>query len=231
MFMKGDFHVHSTASDGELSPRDIIITAKKRGIDIISLADHNSTDGIEEAVKAGKEFGVAVIPGVELSTRYKNESIHILGYFTNESYKDSDFQEVLKLVRSDKIKKARSILRSLMNTNATGDALTVVEGIFLLKAFEAAAVLAHPVRINKKYLTEILNMPFDGIEAKYCINSDFDTSYFINKAQECFTFYTCGSDFHTDKSRDTKHCFIGEPCLNSAEIQLFLKKSGVIVYC
>ncbi|KAJ49231.1 PHP domain-containing protein, partial [Clostridium tetanomorphum DSM 665] len=70
MLMRGDLHIHSNASDGSLSPRQIIKLAKSRGIDTIAIADHNSVDGLTKASEAGKEYGVSVIPAVELSTRF-----------------------------------------------------------------------------------------------------------------------------------------------------------------
>lgn len=81
MYTKGDFHIHSTESDGELKPGEIILLAKERKIDIIALTDHNTVSGNKQAIKVGKIHGVKVIPGIELSTRYKGNRVHILGYF------------------------------------------------------------------------------------------------------------------------------------------------------
>lgn len=229
MLTNGDFHIHSTASDGDLSPREIIIAAKERGIDTIAITDHNTTNGIKEAAEAGKQYGVSVIPAIELSTRYNHNSIHILGYFKNIIYTDSTFEELIKLVKTHRIKKARNILRSFIEIEHSGDYLSVYEGLYLLKTFGASVVLAHPMRINPKYLNEILNIPFDGIEAKYSKTSYTDTSYFINIASTRFSFYTGGSDFHTNNKKDIKHSLIGEPSLNSEEIQIFLERSGAML--
>lgn len=229
MLTKGDFHIHSTASDGELTPREIIITAKERGIDTIAITDHNTTNGIKEATSAGMQYGVSVIPGIELSTRYKNNSIHLLGYFKNILFTDCTFEELIKLVKAHRFKKARNILKDFIQTESSGDYLSVYEGLYLLRAFGASVVLAHPMRINQKYLNEILNIPFDGIEAKYSRTSSEDTSYFINIALLRFSFYTGGSDFHTNNIKDIKHSLIGEPYLNSSEIEIFLKKSGALL--
>lgn len=229
MLNKGDFHIHSTASDGDLSPSEIILAAKKGGIDTIAITDHNTTNGIKEAAYAGKQYGVSVIPAIELSTRYNNESIHLLGYFKNILYTDCIFEELIKLLKAHKIKKARDILRSFITIEPSGDYLSVYEGLYLLRTFGASVVLAHPMRISQKHLNEILEIPFDGIEAKYCRTSYNDTSYFINIASVHFSFYTGGSDFHTNNIKDIKHSIIGEPFLNSSEIEIFLKKSGAIL--
>ena len=226
MLTKGDFHIHSTASDGELSPKEIILNAKDRGIDTIAITDHNSVSGIKGAVEAGKIYGVSVVPAVELSTRYNHESIHILGYFKNNQYNNNTFQEILKLVKTHHTEKIRTILSKGAKLEASGGHLSVTEGITLLRVFGAAVVLAHPVRINSKYIDEILKFPFDGIEARYCRSSANDTIKFINIALSKFSFYTAGSDFHTSNRKDTKHSLIGDPHLNSAEIKVFLKKSG-----
>ncbi|MDO6354311.1 PHP domain-containing protein [Caloramator sp. CAR-1] len=81
MLNKGDFHIHSNASDGKYSPTEIIIISKINKIDVISIADHNTTAGISEAVEAGRNYGVSVVPAVELSTKFNCESVHLLGYF------------------------------------------------------------------------------------------------------------------------------------------------------
>lgn len=229
MLTKGDFHIHSTASDGDLSPSEIILAAKKIGIDTIALADHNTTNGIKEAADAGGQLGISVIPAIELSTRYNHESIHLLGYFKNMMYTDSTFEDLIKLVKIHRIKKARKILKNFIETEPFGDYLSVYEGLSLLRSFGAAVVLAHPMRIKQKYLNEILNVPFDGIEAKYSKTNHKDTCYFINIASARFSFYTAGSDFHTNKIKDIKHSLIGEPHLNSSEIDMFLKASGAIL--
>lgn len=229
MLMRGDFHIHSTASDGSLNPRQIVRLAKSGGIDTIAITDHNSVDGVTEASEAGKEYGVSVIPAVELSTRFNNESIHVLGYFTNKKFNNTDFKQILKLVKNHKAQKLRRLLMLFPKHRTPNKYLSTSEGINILRAFGAAVVLAHPVRISEKNLVDVLNMPFDGIEAKYCRNTAYDTNHLINIALKKFSFYTGGSDFHTNKVRDNKHSLIGEPYLDSNEIKRFLKNSGALV--
>ncbi|NDV18172.1 PHP domain-containing protein [Pseudodesulfovibrio sp. JC047] len=65
--MSIDLHTHSTASDGTLSPRELIKLAKETGLDAIAITDHDTLQGIPEAMEAGREFGIEVIPGAELS--------------------------------------------------------------------------------------------------------------------------------------------------------------------
>lgn len=76
-----DLHVHSSASDGTLSPADVVRLAASRNVRCIGLTDHDTTQGIDEAVDAGKAAGVEVIPGIELSTSVDSGELHMLGYF------------------------------------------------------------------------------------------------------------------------------------------------------
>lgn len=84
-----DLHVHSNASDGTLTPSELVSLAKESKVTAFALTDHDSIDGIEEALHAGAELGVEVIPGVELSCSYNEEEIHIVGLYID--YKDKEF--------------------------------------------------------------------------------------------------------------------------------------------
>ncbi|MCD3297307.1 PHP domain-containing protein, partial [Clostridium botulinum] len=106
MYKKGDFHLHTTASDGKLSPTELVTLAKNDGFDIISITDHDNTFGLEEAIVSGTKLGIKIIPGIELSTRYNGESIHVLGYFKDDSYKNSLFQNYLKEIQDFRILRA-----------------------------------------------------------------------------------------------------------------------------
>lgn len=89
-----DLHVHSTASDGTCSPAELVILAKEAGLEAFALTDHDSIDGIEEALEAGKKLGMEVVPGVELSCNYNDEEIHVVGLYID--YKNQEFVEHLK---------------------------------------------------------------------------------------------------------------------------------------
>lgn len=74
-----DLHLHSTASDGVLSPTQVVAAARREGVAVIALTDHDSIDGIEEARAAAATANVSLIPGVELSAHHDNREVHILG--------------------------------------------------------------------------------------------------------------------------------------------------------
>lgn len=74
-----DLHVHSNCSDGTYSPGELVQYAAKKGLRAFALTDHDTTDGIGEAVAEGLRRGVEVVPGIELSTNYWGKDIHIVG--------------------------------------------------------------------------------------------------------------------------------------------------------
>lgn len=113
MYFKGDFHTHSNESDGRLSPAELIKSAKLNDIDIMALTDHDTTNGIESALSEGKKLNVRVIPGIELSTAHNNESIHILAYFKDDTYKQQSFQDFLKDMKDYRINRAEKIVSRL----------------------------------------------------------------------------------------------------------------------
>ncbi|HID0854226.1 PHP domain-containing protein [Clostridium botulinum] len=113
MYIKGDFHTHTSASDGKYSSKELIYLAKKEGLDIISITDHDTTDGIEEALFYGKKLNIKVIPGIELSTTYNNCSIHVLGYFKGNNYKNNLIQSFQKHKKEYRKRRANEIVDKL----------------------------------------------------------------------------------------------------------------------
>lgn len=113
LYKKGDFHLHTTASDGNLFPSKLVCMAKQEGVDIISITDHDTLSGIDEALKEGKKIGIKVIPGIELSTLYESKSIHILGYFKDISHISPKFKNFLKEMNLYRINRAKKIVNNL----------------------------------------------------------------------------------------------------------------------
>ncbi|MCX6007382.1 MAG: PHP domain-containing protein [Chloroflexi bacterium] len=80
--MKYDLHLHTTASDGRLTPTELVKLAGVRGLKIIAITDHDSVGGVDEALKeALNEPHVTIIPGVEINTDLATGELHVLGYF------------------------------------------------------------------------------------------------------------------------------------------------------
>lgn len=78
-----DLHTHTTYSDGMYTPRELTRLAAKKGLTAIAVTDHDTIDGVEEALLAGRECGVEVIPGVEISAKHSSGCLHILGYYVD----------------------------------------------------------------------------------------------------------------------------------------------------
>ena len=110
MIYKADLHTHSTASDGQYTPRELAGLVKKRGAEVWALTDHDNLDGLEEAVSAGGALGLRVLRGVELSAdEYLN--LHILGYDFSISMLET-WIESLKKGRDDRKYRIRDFLRA-----------------------------------------------------------------------------------------------------------------------
>lgn len=90
-----DLHTHSLKSDGSMTPTEVVEEAKRAGLAAIALSDHDTVDGVREAVEAGMKLGVEVIPAIEFSVKSKTET-HILGYFID--IENPDLLETLKEV-------------------------------------------------------------------------------------------------------------------------------------
>jgi predicted metal-dependent phosphoesterase TrpH len=76
-------------SDGTLSPTEVVKLAKEAGLTAIALTDHDTIDGVSEAIEAGEKYGVKVVPGIEISAEYKGGDLHILGL--NVDYHNEEF--------------------------------------------------------------------------------------------------------------------------------------------
>jgi predicted metal-dependent phosphoesterase TrpH len=113
MNLKLDLHCHTTASDGRLSPSEVIDLAIKQNINYLAITDHDTTLGIDVALTEAQNRNITVIPGIELSTYHNNESIHILGYFKDDKYKNDDFQKFLKDMKDYREVRAKKIVEGL----------------------------------------------------------------------------------------------------------------------
>ena len=117
-----DLHVHSSVSDGALSPREVVRLAGEVGLKAIALTDHDTVAGVAEALAASKEFGVEVIPGVEISTEIANGACHVLGYFVDHI--NAPLGEILEAAREGRRIRNLKILERL---NQIGFKLTMDE--------------------------------------------------------------------------------------------------------
>jgi predicted metal-dependent phosphoesterase TrpH len=107
-----DLHTHTTASDGTFSPAENILRAVEKGLKAIAITDHDTINGIEEGLaEAAKHEDIECIPGIEISTLYNGQDIHVLGYFIN--YKDEEFLSSLQKLQSVRDQRNRLIIKNL----------------------------------------------------------------------------------------------------------------------
>lgn len=111
--IKVDLHTHSTCSDGLLTPEEVVERAYKKSVKYLALTDHDTVKGLDIAKKKAKALGINFIPGIELSTDYNGESIHILGFFKDESYKNQEFLNFLKSLKEKRDLRAIKIIEKL----------------------------------------------------------------------------------------------------------------------
>jgi predicted metal-dependent phosphoesterase TrpH len=98
-----DLHAHTTASDGTLSPAELVDLAEQAGLKALAVTDHDTLDGLPEALARGKEISIEVIPGVEISAEFKPGTMHILGYLIDyQSGPLADKLERLQQARRDR---------------------------------------------------------------------------------------------------------------------------------
>ena len=106
-----DLHTHTTASDGSLSPRSLLLAAWRAGVGTIGITDHDHVGAVDEAKETGEQLSIEVIPGVELSAELNGADIHILGYFIDHHNKD--FVNELAFLREQRLRRAERIVGKL----------------------------------------------------------------------------------------------------------------------
>lgn len=113
--MKSDLHIHTLYSDGVFSPEKIVDTAIDVGLQVIALTDHDNILSYQVAnnylKKENKEDMLEIIQGIEVNTLYKNNEVHILGYFMDVT--NSDFQNLLKVQQQARVKQTKEIISLL----------------------------------------------------------------------------------------------------------------------
>jgi predicted metal-dependent phosphoesterase TrpH len=107
-----DLHLHTLASDGRLSPTELVNLVASKGVKVAAISDHDTTEGIEEAMRAAQAHsGLEIIPAIELSTDIPGDEIHMLGYFLQ--YEDEEFQAILLRFREGRLERGRQMVEKL----------------------------------------------------------------------------------------------------------------------
>ncbi|QLG39482.1 MULTISPECIES: PHP domain-containing protein [unclassified Paenibacillus] len=122
-----DLHTHSQASDGMQPPAENVKLAKQRGLSAVALTDHDTVAGVAEAQQAGREYGVDVVAGVEISTRAGGKDIHVLGYYVNTE--DEKFLDRLRGLREAREERNHLIIAKLQELGLEISWQEVIDGL------------------------------------------------------------------------------------------------------
>ncbi|MCP9471573.1 MAG: PHP domain-containing protein [Nitrospira sp.] len=106
-----DLHLHTTHSDGSFTPAEVIALAHEAGVTAAAITDHDITSGIPEATRTGRERGIDVIPGVEISSLFGDAELHVLGYFLD--WQDETLNRRLAALRESRHRRNPKIIERL----------------------------------------------------------------------------------------------------------------------
>jgi 3',5'-nucleoside bisphosphate phosphatase len=106
-----DLHTHSNRSDGTFEPAEVVRLAAERALDVVALTDHDTTDGLAEALATGSVVGVEVVPGVEFSAEFDGNSVHVLCYWMDPQ--DAALQLELRRLREDRFRRGELMVGKL----------------------------------------------------------------------------------------------------------------------
>ena len=120
-----DLHVHTTESDGTLTPQLLVKAALKSSLAAIAIVDHDTVGAIAEAQTAAAGTDLEIIPGLELTAQHENQEIHILGYFLD--YHNELLLEKLKIVALNRVERVYKIVKNLKDLGLSLDPQTVFD--------------------------------------------------------------------------------------------------------
>lgn len=157
-----DLHTHTTASDGTLTPSELIAYAAEKGLCAVAITDHDTTEGIAEALFAAEGRELEVIPGIEISSMYDRLEIHIVGLFIDPE--NTSLLEWLTALRQSREERNKKMLAALsdMGIKISYDELSeFAAGSIITRAHFAGVML------KKGYITSI-NEAFDRLIGDRC---------------------------------------------------------------
>ena len=136
-----DLHLHTTHSDGSLPPAEVLALAQKAGVSALAITDHDIVAGIPEALETGARLGIEVIPGIEISSVYGENELHMLGYFLD--WKDVGLSSRLAQLRASRHRRNPRIIEKLNHL-----------GLDL--SYEEVKILAGTESIGRPHIARVL---------------------------------------------------------------------------
>ncbi len=135
-----DLHIHSTYSDGSLTPYEIVKIGKELSLRVLSITDHDSVSGVKETIELANN-DIEIIPAVEMSSNIGDLDVHILGYYVDHN--DSDLLEYLEVFKKHRVERVKKIIENLSR-----------DGIKL--EFEQIKVAAKNCSLGRPHIAEVL---------------------------------------------------------------------------
>ena len=218
-----DLHAHTTCSDGSVTPTQLVELAARLELAAVAITDHDSIEGVDEAVAAGRRLGIEVVPGVEIPLEFETFTLDMLGYFLCGPPSD-EFRRRLVKLRQGRDERNAQILARLRETGidldpaeladvAAGEAvgrLGLPEALRLIRASGGVAAIAHPGLIRtdhaglERLLRESVRHGLSGLECYYPRHDDQTVRFFLDLAREHGLVATGGSDYHGDIKPDVR---------------------------
>lgn len=154
--MKIDLHCHTTASDGVLTPAELVTLAARNGVDVIAVTDHDTVAGVEEAVAAGS---VRVVAGIELSSRHENRAVHVLGYFLDPA--SPALLHALDQMQNERLDRAKRMVERLCELGyelKLDEVLAHAHGAIVARPHVARALVArgHVASVRDAFTPEFI---------------------------------------------------------------------------
>ncbi len=216
-----DLHAHTTASDGTLSPRELVSAAARRGVRVLAVTDHDSTDGLRDAFdEAAKHPPLTIVPGLEINCDAPGAAgaeVHVLGYYVD--HEAGWFQDFLREQRVERVARVHRIVARYVRSvreafdrylHANGPAnvprkrLTPVEAVRIIRRAHGVPVFAHPGLADRDALIpELVEAGLMGIEAIYAEHSAAQTAHYKDVCRAHGLVATGGSDYHGERSGRT----------------------------
>lgn len=150
LIQKVDLHSHTLHSDGTLTPSELVALARERGLRALALTDHDTTGGLEEALRAAAQAGLELVPGIEVSVQYDPGTMHILGYFID--HQSPRLQERLRGFQEARRNRNPQIIQKL---NEMGVSITLDEVVAESGGDQVGRPHFARVLIRKKYARDI----------------------------------------------------------------------------
>ena len=137
-----DLHIHTTASDGSLTPTQVVQLARKKGFSLIAVTDHDTMGGVAEALEAGKKYNVDVVPGVEISSGVTLE-VHMLGYGMSPDH--PVMKAMMEDMRAARVERMERIIENLqkMGIPITVEEVEAVAGGAIGRPHITQVLIAH----------------------------------------------------------------------------------------